>query len=77
MQMDMPLYATSNPGQNRIVWQGAQGKYNATANGGYNYNREIIRNKSPWGPNVYDGCKATRDGQMERQRIVTDGQLGF
>ena len=77
LQVDQPLYAMSNPGQNRIVWQGAQGKYNHMAHGGYNYNRDIIRNKSPWGPNVYDGHKACRDGSLERTRVVTDGILGF
>jgi hypothetical protein len=77
LQVDQPMYAMTNSCQNRIVWQGAQGKYNALANGGYNYNRDIIRNKSPWGPNVYDGCKSGRDGGMDRQRVVTDGVLGF
>jgi len=47
------------------------------AQGGYNYNRDIIRNKSPWGPNVFDGCKGQRNGEMERGRVVTDGVLGF
>jgi hypothetical protein len=75
LQIDQPLYAMSN--QNRIVWQGAQGKYNAQAHGGYNYNRDIIRNKSPWGVNVYDGCKPGRNGEMDRPRVVTDGNLGF
>ena len=77
LQIDQPLYAMSNPGQNRIVWQGAQGSYNALATGGYNYNRDIIRNKSPWGPDVFDGCKPSRNGEMERTRKVTDGILGF
>ena len=77
LQIDQPLYAMSNPGQNRIVWQGAQGSYNALATGGYNYNRDIIRNKSPWGPDVFDGCKPSRNGEMERLRKVTDGILGF
>jgi hypothetical protein len=73
-QVDEPLYRMNNPGQNRIVWQGAQGTYNPEHK---DFTKNIIRNKSPWGPNVCEGSKACRDGLMERQMVVPFGVLGF
>ncbi len=78
LQVDQPLYRMSSAAQNRIVWQGAQGSFNLiSSEGGHNFHRNIIRNKSPWGPHVCEGSKACRDGLMERQAIVPFGVLGF
>jgi len=73
-QVDEPMYRMNNPGQNRIVWQGAQGTYNPEKK---DFTKNIIRNKSPWGPHVCEGSRACRDGLMERQPVVPFGVLGF
>jgi hypothetical protein len=73
-QVDEPLYRLNNPGQNRIVWQGAQGTFKPEDG---SFNKNIIRNKSPWGQHVYEGCRAVRDGRMERSLAVPFGILGF
>jgi hypothetical protein len=48
-----------NPRYNTLVFEGHQNKWDE-ATRGYNC---VVRNKSPWGPNVYPGCgKARRNG---------------
>lgn len=52
---------------------GAQGSYNRVQD---NFNKDIIRNKGPWGISA-EGCRAARNGEMARMPIITPGQLGF
>lgn len=74
IELDEPMYRLMNPGQNMNIWQGAQGTYNPDS---HKFDKNIIRNKSPWGPNVAEGCRASRNGQMERVPVVPHGVLGF
>lgn len=73
IELDEPMYRMYKPGHMYHVWQGAQGSFS----GHDTYKRNIIRNKSPWGPNVYAGCKDTRNGMMARLEQVPHGELGF
>jgi hypothetical protein len=52
---------------------GAQGSYNRVQD---NFNKDIIRNKGPWGISA-EGCRAARNGEMARMPTITAGQLGF
>lgn len=74
VELDEPMYRMTNAAQDLTVWQGAQGTYNPDSR---KFDKNIIRNKGLWGPNVAEGCKASRDGQMERVPIVPLGVLGF
>lgn len=74
IEIDEPLYRISSPGVHLTVWQGAQGSYNPATK---LFNKEIIRNTSPWGENVYQGVRACRNGMMERMKVVPMGELGF
>jgi len=74
MELDEPMYRMYKPGHMYHVWQGAQGSFNPH-NG--EFDKDIIRNKSPWGPNVYEGCRGWRNGLMERIQEVPHGKLGF
>lgn len=72
IELDEPMFRMNNPGICLNVWQGAQG----TRSGPDKFTKNIIRNKSPWGTTA-EGCRAARNGQMERIPEVPYGVLGF
>lgn len=72
-EVDEPLYRTQFANKNRVCWQGAQGGYNPDSK---DFSK-IIRNTSPWGPNVHTGVRACRDGEMREIEKVPFGVLGF
>jgi len=72
IELDEPMYRMNNPGICLNIWQGAQG----TRSGPEKFTKNIIRNKSPWGTTA-EGCRAARNGQMERIPEVPYGVLGF
>lgn len=72
-EVDEPLYRTQFANKNRVCWQGAQGGYNPDSK---DFSK-IIRNTSPWGPNVHTGVRACRDGEMREIEKVPFGTLGF
>jgi hypothetical protein len=73
VELDDPLYRKQTNVFRTDVWQGAQGTFNAKTE---KFDRDIIRNKSPWGVTA-EGCKASRDGRMEKVPTVAHGILGF
>lgn len=73
IELDDPLYRKASSMFRTDVWQGAQGSYNTDSK---KFDRDIIRNKSPWGVTA-EGCKASRDGRMEKVPQVIHGVLGF
>ncbi len=73
LELDEPMYRINNPGICLNLWQGAQGSYNRVQD---NFNKDIIRNKGPWGISAV-GCRAARNGEMARMPTITAGQLGF
>jgi hypothetical protein len=74
VEFDEPMYRMNAPVYNYEMWQGAQGSYNPRSAG---YDRNIIRNQSPWGGDVAEGCKSVRNGGMDRLKVVPVGTLGF
>lgn len=73
VELDEPMYRRANGNFNTTVWQGEQGTYNYKTE---KYDADIIRNKSPWGVTA-EGCRAGRNGEMDRMPTVQHGILGF